>query len=348
MFCKKSLIALLTAGVLLVSCKEDDPIEDSITVSAGDYLISGQGSGAGSGSVSYLSSNLLKTVNSLLEINNGGLSTGTYLQSLAFSGDKTYIVTDNANTITVVNSTTFKKLGTITTGLEGPKFMAIDGNVGYVTNYGNGNSFVAVVNLSTNTVTDKIDVTAGPERIIVHNGKLYMTHTWSDDVVTVIDINTKVVTEIDVEDNPDELFIGADGKLVVLSEGGKLYNSSWTIVVGNTKGAIQKINLTTNTVDSQVDFTVGDHPNLLVAYNNDYYYHLDGKVYQMSSTSTSLPTSSIISRSLTGMLVHNNKLIGVDAGLYKALSDLYVYDLGSKSLLMSSKVGIGATQIYAR
>ena len=344
----KLIFKLLLLSLVFVSCSNDD-IDSrlSLNILTNDILISGQGSGAGSGSVSYVSADYNVVENNIYSRINGEREFGIYLQSLAFSDTNAYIVVDNTNTITVVNKTSFKEEGKITTGLSGPKFMTVVGNKGYVTNYGDGSSFVAVVDLLTNMVTSTIDVASGPEQIIENNGKLYMTHTYSNAYVTVIDIASQQVSTIDVDDNPDELFFNQNNELVVLSQGGTLYDTTTWEVIGNTKGSIQVIDVNTKMITKRLDFTEDDKPDLLCEYDGELYYYLNGGVYKLSYTDTTLPTTPIIEVSLSGMTIAKGELYGVDAGAYTSLSNFYTYDLSDNTLQGEIlEVALGATKIY--
>ena len=69
------------------------------------------------------------------------------------------------------------KVGTISTGLVNPKYIAFASGKAFVTNWGNPtiatDDFVAVIDLNTNLVTSSIPVEESPGRILSNNGKLY-------------------------------------------------------------------------------------------------------------------------------------------------------------------------------
>ena len=94
---------------------------DSPSLPRGDYedgvLISGEGSSAGTGSVSFVSDDF-ETAENLIYKKVNSTELGTYLQSMAFDTDNAFIVVDNQNTITVVDRYTFEKVGVITSELS--------------------------------------------------------------------------------------------------------------------------------------------------------------------------------------------------------------------------------------
>lgn len=345
----KLLGVLFLGSILFTSCSEDV----KPTLPKGDYekgmLISGEGTTAVSGSVSFVSNDLSVTENSIYnKVNKADL--GEYLQSIAFDNDRAYIVTDNQNTITVVNRYTFEKEGAITTNLSKPRYMTVVGDKGYVTNWGatddNTDDFIAVVNLNSFEVEATISVDFGPERVVENNGKLYVSHqgaSGTNNKVTVIDASKNtVVTEVVVKDRPDELLFDNSNNLVVLSEG----KAAWT--GDETVAAISFINTTTNKVASEMIFAEGVHPSQMILKGNDIYFSIGSDVYKTAVNSTSAPTTSYISTEsgyLYGLAVNDNELFVLDAN-FKGNSKLYVYDLAAKSKKDTKEVGLGASKIY--
>jgi hypothetical protein len=228
--------------------------------------------------------------------------------------------------------------------------MAVFDNKGYVTNWGTENAFVAVVNLDTNLVEETINVSTGPERIIAHNGNLYVSHKGgfgSNNVISVININSKAIQEITVDDKPDEMYNSDSNNLIVLCEGNTLFDDQWN-VVGNTEGSITTISTENNEIVSEIDFTVGEHPSLLVIHNNNLYYALNGSLYSISENATSLSSDALFTS--TGFLYgfnisEDDKIFMIDAN-FSDLSTLNVYNLNDKSLIDTKSIAIGASKIY--
>jgi hypothetical protein len=347
----KFLLSAFIVSVLFVSCNNDDDVQ----LPKGDYenglLISGEG--GPSGSVYYVSNDFSTTESQIYKkVNNSELS--NYLQSIAFDDSNAYIVVDSQNTITVVDRYTFLRKGTITADLELPRYMVVVGDKGYATNWGNASDatddFVAEIDLKDYTVTGKIPVGNGPERIIAKNGKLYVSHKGAyttNNIVTVIDIATKATTEITVNDNPDELFFDNSGNLVVLCEGKTIYDASWN-VIGHTPAAITKISTTLNEISSEMVFTNDLNPSLLEISGSDLYFNLGSKIYKMSQTATTLPTSEFVDTAagyLYGMAVDNENLYVLDASFISE-STLDVYNLATKVKSNTAKAPIAASKIY--
>ena len=346
----KLTIFSIALSTLLFSCNEDEQISNTKDFEGG-VLVSGEGSSAGTGSVSFVSNDLSFSEQFIFK-NTNNSELGTYLQSLAFSSTNAYISVDNQNTITVVDRYSFEEVTKITEELETPRYMTVVGDKGYSTNWGSTlvdtDDFVAVIDLNSNAVIHKIPVALGPERIVENNGKLYVSHKGAfstNNLVSVIDITTENVAEVTVGDNPDELFFDANGILHVLSEGRIIYDENWA-VSGHTLASIAKIDVVSNTVLSTIEFAEGAHPSLFEISGDNLYYYISDNIYSLKTSETSLPTEAYAETgAITGMAINDVNLFTV-TGNYKALSDLNVYQLSDKMLLNTFKVGIGATKIY--
>ncbi|SNR32873.1 40-residue YVTN family beta-propeller repeat-containing protein [Lutibacter agarilyticus] len=350
----KFLLSIFLLSVLLVSCDDDDEPQ----LPKGDYengiLVSGEGSGAASGSITYVSDDFATVEHQIYKQVNAGKELGTYLQSLAFDANNSYVCVDQSNSITVVDRYTFEEKEIISEGLILPRYMTILNGVGYATNWGSASDatddFVAVIDLDTYDVTSTISVGNGPERIVAKNGKLYVSHkgAWStNNVVTVIDIASKSTTEIIVKDNPDELFFDNSGYLVVLSEGNTIYDGSWN-VIGQTQGAISKINTSTNNIDQEIVFPEGSNPTLLVTGGMNMYYNLGSKIYKLGNSDSSLPSTEFINTEagyLYGMEANDENLFILDAS-FSGQSTMDIYNLATKAKTISVAAPVSASKIY--
>lgn len=343
----KLFIGLLITGSIFTSCSDSETIDTPKGKYDHGILISGEGSGAGTASISYISDDYQTTENFVYKKNNNDQELGTFLQSITFNKDKAYIVVDNQNKITVVDRYSFKETGSITTGLQTPRYAAIVDNMAYVTNWASTASetddFIAFVNTDTFEVTATVAVPLGPERILEKDGNLYISHkgAWgSNNIISVINIATKAVTTITVNYIPDEMFFDNNNNLVVLCEG----KAAWT--GDETLASISKINLNDNSV-TNITFPEGQHPSLMVENNNKIYYALGNSVYQMNTDDNNLPTSETLSTEgyFYGMEINNNTLFALNAN-FTDQSDLNVYNIDTKAKENTFKVSLGASKIY--
>jgi YVTN family beta-propeller protein len=347
---KLTLLAL-TIGFIFTSCTTDN---DDIVEVRGDYengiLISNEGGFfKGNASVSYVSNDYSLVENNIFNNVNSRLL-GDTAQSMAFLDDLAYIVVNVSQTIEVVNRYTFQSVATIDTGLTNPRYMAFANGKGYVTDWGDGSittdDVVAVINLTTNTVESSIRVGEGPEQILAKDGKLFVSHKggWNiNNIVSVIDTATNGVQTITVDDVPDEMILNDAGNLVVLCEGA---NQDWKVPAIITTGAITQINTSNNSIVSTLHFADGLHPSLMAYSDGTLYYQVSGKVYSMTDTTTSLPTTSVINDSFYGMAVKNNTLYGTKTDFTAGTGEMLIYDLATKTLKTTKTLKVGAAKIY--
>lgn len=163
-------------------------------------------------------------------VQNNVLNTGESPNQVVFRNGVGYLVNSVSNNIQMFNPFSHTTTGTIDIGENtNPWAIAFASDTkAYVSNLVANN--VAVVDLVTGTVTGTIPTTAGPEGILVHNGKLYVCCTnfsfadfsYGVGQVVVIDTATdQVLSTIPLEPaaNPPALALGADGLLYVVATG---------------------------------------------------------------------------------------------------------------------------------
>ena len=350
---KKLFFATIIGSFLFTSCTDDDSPETPL----GDYdngvLILNQGGfGNGNASLSYLSNDLNTFQNNIFALVNPTVTLGDTAQDVGFYNNLAYVVLNGSNKIEIINRYTLAHVATISTGLSNPRYIEFARGKGYVTNWGNGGStsddYIAVLNLTTNTVSTTIPVAEGPERIIEENDKLYVAHAGGygyGNTISVINTTTDTVqTTITVGDVPNSLE-EEDGYLYVIC-GGK---AAWTGT--ETLGKLVKIRLSNNTVTSTIDFPIGQHPSNLEIENNSLYYTVDSEIYKKTLSATSLPTAALFSTTSQGVYgvysfaVENNKIYVGDATDYSSNGKVYVYSFDG-DLLADKTVGVIPAGFY--
>lgn len=346
---KKHLVFALSLIILSFSCSNYDDNTQSAPKGAYDngILISHEGKyPEGIGTVSYIS-NDFSTVENDVFLNVNGRGLGSVAQSIAFNGDLAYIVMNVSNKIEVVNRYTFESVATIDSDLSNPRYMTFVSGKGYVTNWGDGDiptdDFVAIINLDTNTVSDKIPVEEGPESIVSNGKTIYVAHKGGysqNNIVSVINPSSNALTTITVGDVPNSMVFDKQGTLYVLSGG----IPSWK--ENTTAGKLSVINTTTNTVSSTLDFEDGQHPSHL-SYGQSLYYYMNKEVYKLAMGSSTLPTNPEISNvNFYYMTVRNGVLYAVDAGDYISNGTMKTFDLTTKAETHSKTVGLIPGGIY--
>lgn len=346
-FSKLFLVALVSSS-LFVSCTNDD---DDVVIDSGDYnqgvLVLNEGS-SGQGSVSYISNDLTAFTQDAYTTVNGADLLGKYAQSIFFDGDNAYIITGGSNKITVVNRNTFKLIAKIETGLVAPRYGVVKDGKAYVTNAntysyanaatGNTDDYVAVINLTTNLVESKINLNATANRIVLENGKLYITEPYNNDKVLVVNTTSKALeTPITVGSDADTMEV-KDGVLYVMQ--------------GGYPGKITKVKLSDSSITSIALPAAQNGSSNLDIYQNKIYYTAEKSAYAMDISATTAPTTPVLTYATTskygamyGFAVKNDRIFIGDGGDFTANSKAYIYSL-TGTLQKEFTVGVGPNGFY--
>lgn len=335
------LIASDNSVTLTITDNDSFPFENGILVlHEGNFF-------GGNASVSFVAEDLSVASNGIFnEVNDAPL--GDTAQSMGFDGDFGYIVVNNSQTVEVVNRYTFESVGTVDAGLLNPRYIAFANGKGYVTNWGDGGNpdddYVAVIDLDNYTVESTITVPEGPEWIVTNGNTIYVAHQGGfnqNNIVSVIDASSNTTgTPITVADRPNSMQL-VNNELWVLSGGNPAFTGN------ETAGQLDRIDVTTNMVTTTFEFTQTQHPNYLSADGSSLYYLLDGEVFTMDVSATSLPdTAEISGVSFYDMNVDNGRLYGVDAKDFASDGTLEVYDLTDNTLIESIGVSIIPGAVY--
>ena len=344
----KHLNRLLILSLLLAlfgSCADDDSnyVPPPVGEYENGYFITNEGPFQnGSGSITFVDGD--GTVKQRVYAADNSEDLGNIVNSMTLDGDNGYIVVNNSHKIVVVDRKTMIKLNTIEGDhINNPRYMAVSNNIGFVSNWGDpidpADDFISVIDLRTNAFVRSIAVGEGPENMVIDGDKLYvcLEGGWNqNNKVAVLDINQpELVETVTVGDVPNSIAADDDGNIWVLCEG----IPDWT---GNeTEGALYKIDPNDYSTES-IDFTMGEHPKLLDIDMEMLYYNLNGKVYQMETDNSNLPTEPLngLDGDYYAMKVQDGELYGTDAGDYASEGSLKVFNIVSGSLLETISTGI--------
>lgn len=251
---------LIASILLFTSCGDDEPqpldeLSSVLVVNEGNFS-------AGNGSISSFDLNTEDVAQGVLEIN-------ATTQNVVEFGDNYYIVSNAPDKVDVIVSDDLSSSASITSGFQNPIDFAAIGNTGYVTNWGVWNneifafegSFISVIDLSTNTVTDSIELQVKPQGIIALNDLLYVANEGGSSV-SVIDPTDFSITDIATPFGPSNFVVDADGDI-------------WALC---TSGNLIEINPATNTIKQTLeDLTTGGfNEKLAINGEGDVIYFLGG------------------------------------------------------------------------
>ncbi|QAA83065.1 YncE family protein [Aequorivita sp. H23M31] len=345
---KNYLLPIAFLASFIISCSSDD--DNKPAPVPADYekgiLITNEGPfNNGSGTITYVSDDFA-TVEQKIYRRVNGSDLGNIVQSLGFASDDAYIVVSNSQKIMIANRYTFEKKDSIVTGLQNPRYFAANGlTKGYITDWGDPNDntddYVAVVDLRTNTISSSIPVSFGPEKILSHDGKIFVAHQGAyghNNVVSVIS-GASVSNTITVGDAPNSMVV--IGNFLYVMGGGKPDYSG-----NETAGSITKVDISTNQVVETFNLGTTDHPTNLTVDGENLFYNLNGKVYKVNSNAINLPGSPIIDGFFYAMEARNGLLYATDAGDFASRGKLLVFDLSNNQQIQDFQAGIVPGGIY--
>ncbi len=337
----KLLSILFLTLLLTYSCNNDDGVSAPLGDYENGYFITNEGPFSnGSGTLTFVDDDETITQNVYKTVNNEDL--GNIVQSMTLYKDKAYIVANNSHKIVVANRYTMKKIEVIEgDDIKNPRYFVAKGNTGYISNWGDASDatddYIAVIDLNSNAVIKKIPVGQGPEDMLVDGNTIYVNlqggFSQNDKVEVISTANNTVSSTLTVGDVPNAIVKDSNGAIWVLCGGKPSFSGS------ETKGKLAKI---VNGTVSFLDFGDTEHPSNLSINGNKLYYNLNGKVYTMATTDTTLPTSEIsgFDGFYYSMTAHDGKLYATDAGNFSSEGTLKVYNLSSNSLEKTIATGI--------
>lgn len=296
----------------------------------GIFVLNEGNMGSNAASVSFITQDN-QVVNNVFGTANNNAVLGDVGQSMSFYGDIAFIVLNYSSVIKVVNNETFASIASIESGLVNPRYTAFYQNKAYVTCWGDGtittDDYLAVINLNTYQVESTIPMSEGVELIKEINGKLYVTHQGGygyGTTLSVVDPITLNITAVTVGDVPNSMVV-KDNYLYVLCGG----MPNWS--PAETSGKLVKVDLTTNTVVSELDFGTNLHPNHLNLEGDNLYYTLGSDIYKMEANDAVLPSTVFVPSPVTdflgiyGLDVIDGKIYVADANGYAANGQAHVY-----------------------
>lgn len=175
------------------------------------------------GSIGFYNESASEVSQDIFEKANG-VATGGLIQSVYFYENLAFIIDQAGNRIEVVEAETFKSVATITSGLNTPRYMVVVNGKGYVSNWGSyddnydlPDSYVAVLDLESFTISKTIKTDSGSEAMIALGGHVYVANSNSNTIEKIDTSNDTVTSSIIVANGPLGMVEDKNGKVWVLS-----------------------------------------------------------------------------------------------------------------------------------
>lgn len=275
--------ALIFASVLFfTSCDENDVEKGSdakgvIVVNEGNF-------GSGDGSISLYSEDSASVANNVVKNANGGMEIGATVQSLFAHDGVGYAVCNTPDKIEFISMADFTYLANPETEISTPRYMAVVGDIGYITcwgpygeNFTLPDSYVAVLDLTTRKIIDTLECGSGAEGIIASGETLYVANSY-DSTVTVIDLEHETSSIIKLNAAPLHFVNDGSGSLWVTV--GTYYGKYAEENVG-----LQEIKISDNSLGNFVQIANLDgNGKMAIDAKGDYIYVLTAEPYPSSAT----------------------------------------------------------------
>lgn len=340
-------LTLLFAFALVfnISCSNDNDIEISTITYENGYFISNEGKfNDKNASVTFVSKDLSLKQDNIYAYNNNNAVLGDVLQMIAFNEKNAYLVINNSNKIVVVNRNNFIKVGEITDHILQPRSMTFaNGNI-YVTNYDYGtNKYVSIYKASDLSFVKKIDFTEPVEKIVTAGQNVFVQNASGGygNKFTYINTSNNTTTEFSVPNGDINKTIS--------------YNSDAYAIAGTaTNSYIYKIS-TTGVISAETKILTGipNATNLQID-NGKFYFSSANKVYAMSMTSTTVPTTPLLTAvdggqylTLYGFNVIDGKIFTSDIKGFTQDSEITVYSASTGSKISSFTAGKGSNGVFS-
>jgi YVTN family beta-propeller protein len=351
----KFLLLLLSLIFAIQACDNNNPAPVTPTGSAGYFVVNEGLFNANNTSISFFDRTSGEMSNDVFAKANGR-ALGDQAQSVTVYKDKAYIVVQHSAKIEVIGADDFKSVKTISDQLESPRYLiAINDSKAYVSDWADGfGGSIKILDLNEMKVTGSINVGAGPNEMVMSNGKVYVANSGGfgyDNTISVIDTSSdKVTTTIPVGDNPFSLQFDKDGNLWAASTGLFAYDNEGVDVANSTASTISKI---TNDKEasritiSGIVYPGISHLNINKAGDN-LYFVFGGSIYSLPTAATAPSTNAFIGdKYFYGMSVDpiTDEIIGAEAPDFSSPGNIYVYSSSGK-LNKSYQVGIGPNGAY--
>lgn len=329
------LVALLSGAALFTSCKRDEPEPSNnnartFTPGEGFFILNEGGFNAGNSSVSYYAlsgTNAGSSFNNLFQAANA-VPLGDVAQSMTLINGRIYAVINNSSKIVVMNPFNLGATTTIT-GLAGPRNMLqVDANTALITQM--YSSQVAVLDLSSNSISGYIDLGVTSEAIISAGGKIFVTSQESDKLYSFTSVTTPSIdSSITIAPGGNSMVVDGNGKLWVLAYG------YWAT---SAPGGLFRVDPNLMTVEVSMPMTTWDFATHLTTNpGGDSLFYLNYNIYRMAVSDGTLPSAAFISGTghafyTIGLMPNTSNFFAGDAVDYVQSGLLFRYDAAGTQL----------------
>lgn len=341
------LLQIICGFVLFFSLSCTSEYEETITEISyqNGYFITNEGNyGQPNAEVSFITKDLNLLQNDIYKANNNNENLGDVLQTMVVSGDKAFLLLNNSNKIQVVNRYTFKKIGTITSEINQPRYMAAANNMLYVSNDQYlGAKYVSVYKTSDLSFVKKITFSDTAERVVSAGGNIFVQNATYGFGNTLTKINT---TTNEIDGTPIPVPNGNINKTIAYN------NNVYVIAEGTANSYLYEIS-PAGTITKNITLTNIPNATNLQIDGGKFFFSSANKIYSMDLNATAAPTAPIITAvdggqyyTLYGFNVMDGRIFTSDVKGFSQASEMNVYTT-SGTLIKKFTVGMGANGVYS-
>lgn len=305
------LLATATTATFFTACSSDDAPTPASPLTNGVFVINEGNFFDNNGTLSWLTRTGSTAETDLFQVRNRRRLAGG-LEGYVEAGNQGLLLVDNSSPgldkVEIVTSDLLQSIKTLAApDIENPREAArISDTKVYVTCWGlTGSSpfyanpgYVAVVDLTTNTVTKKIALQKGADGIVVVGNEAYVTGVGGENLVQVIDTQTDALKASFAVMGISALVVDANGKLWGTSGKNvvRINTSTKAVEVTIPVGLASSTNSPSGLVPST------DRRSFYYKYTgSDVNYNVVGQLYRFGiADATITPTTPIVNRSFTG------------------------------------------------
>ena len=343
----KTIVILVVLSMGFWTCKKEEAETEELPQSSTIYYISNEGAfGFENASLTAYYPLENKVVNNAFEqVNNRGL--GDVLQSTYHYNNKLFMLVNASSKIEIAETPSLKEIGVIT-NISMPRYMVGDGNIGFVSSWGNGGE-VVVMDLETNKIIKNISVGSGPEHLLVSDQSIIVCNSGgftTDSTLSIIDKNSyHIIKTLEIGDIPIDLVSAKNNSVWVLCKGQIIYNASWQII-GHTPSKLIKLSNSNLTIEKEIELFDNQHPSqLALNYNKDILYIGGGfgfkGIYKFDLSTEQFDTNAVNDKMFYGISYGKESILaGFESPDFSSSGKVYLMDDSAKVEKVFT-VGIG-------
>src|SRR5690554_937855 len=323
----------IVTALFLFSCNSDDdqPAVVQIPDSGSVILVGNEGSYMGdNASLSLVGRDANTVSQNVYAAANDGADLGDILQSTYKFDDEIYIVLNNSGKIEVIDKTDFTSKRTLS-GMNSPRYMLIESaEKAYVSDFlANG---IHVVNPKGGTYSSLINTGFWVEHMIAHNNEIWCSAP-NTDKVYFLDRSTHLFTDsLTLSMGVSDMGMDSNNDFWIMSQG------TWSEPYIDP--ALHHVDGATKELINTYAFPAGTGfgGNLVMsADKQNVLYLLNGKIYKMGISSTSLPSDPFIERSGSGFYTfsvneNTGEIAATDALDFSQAGKVYFYESNGQNI----------------